>query len=111
MQFRRHRKDDLLKIIVDALNNDSWNVSFLNDSNLHPFILRIEKDNEQHDIKIYVWNLTHGGGAARATDEYRIQITGVDQFLPLEGGKVLILGWWKEGEVFAGFDFNSHKKK
>jgi len=56
-----------------------------------------------------VWNLTHGGGKARPTDEYRIQITGVNQFEQEIGGKTLILGWWKEGEVFAGFDFNKHK--
>ncbi|MDZ7724893.1 MAG: HNH endonuclease [candidate division KSB1 bacterium] len=59
-------------------------------------------------MKIYIWNLTHGGGSKRPTDEYRIQITGIDRFVPEYDGKTLILGWWKEGEVFAGFDFKRH---
>jgi len=57
---------------------------------------------------VYVWHLTHGGGKARPKNEYRIQITGVDHFEPLHGGKTLILGWWKDAEVFAGFDVRKH---
>lgn len=41
-------------------------------------------------------------------EEYRIQITGIDQFEAEPDGKTLILGWWREGEVFAGFDFSKH---
>jgi putative restriction endonuclease len=44
----------------------------------------------------------------RPADEYRIQITGVNQFEPEPNGKTLILGWWREGEVFAVFDYNKH---
>ncbi|MDB2606979.1 HNH endonuclease [Zobellia sp.] len=108
MSFRRHRKGDLLNKITTALIDDGWNVLYLHDTSYHPFIFRIYKGDEKYDIKIYVWNLTHGGGSARPEDEYRIQITGVDQFLLQEDGKVLILGWWEEGGVFAGFDFNFH---
>jgi len=52
--------------------------------------------------------MTHGGGAARPEDEYRIQITGADHFEPEPGGKTLILGWWDEAGVFAGFDYRKH---
>lgn len=52
--------------------------------------------------------MTHGGGVKRPADEYRIQITGVSHFEQEPNGKTLILGWWREGEVFAGFDFNKH---
>ncbi|WP_343633425.1 HNH endonuclease [Fluviicola sp.] len=110
MPYSRHRKNDLLNKIINALNDDGWNVLFLHDPRDHPFDLRIFNENETHDIKIYVWNLTHGGGAARAADEYRIQITGVNQFESFQNGKVLILGWWDEGQVFAGFDFNFHRE-
>lgn len=41
-------------------------------------------------------------------DEYRIQITGVTRFEQREGEKTLILGWWEQVGVFAGFDFNHH---
>lgn len=52
--------------------------------------------------------MTHGGGRARPADEYRIQITGVSRFEPEPGGKTLILGWWDEAGVFAGFDYQKH---
>ena len=108
MAFRRHQKGPLLDLIVQSLYDDGWNVTYLHDPQFHPFILRIYKDEIKVDVRIYVWNLTHGGGAARAADEYRIQITGVDQFEAQENGLTLILGWWEQGGVFAGFDYNFH---
>lgn len=104
----RHRKFDLLDIIIQGIRDDGWSIIYLSDHKFHPFRLKIYRGEESHDVRIYVWNLTHGGGARRPADEYRIQITGVDQFEPEPNGKTLILGWWKEGEVFAGFDFNKH---
>ncbi|WP_425391492.1 HNH endonuclease [Ekhidna sp.] len=108
MSFRKHRKQDLLNLIINAISDDGWNILYLHDPAFHPFILRIFKNGVSHDLTIYIWNLTHGGGSARAADEYRIQITGVERFENLGNGKVMILGWWEEGGVFAGFDFNYH---
>src|SRR6266496_904566 len=104
----RHNKYDLLEKIVSAVNDSGWNVAYLEDIKQHPFYLQVYRDNESYRVKIYVWHLTHGGGKARPKDEYRIQITGVDQFEPLQGGKTLILGYWKEVDVFAGFDVRKH---
>lgn len=104
----RHRKYDLLEIIIQGIRDDGWNIIYLSDTKFHPFRFRIYRDNESHDIKIYVWNLTHGGGSQRPVDEYRIQITGTEKFEQEVDGKTLILGWWKEGDVFAGFDYNKH---
>ena len=65
-------------------------------------------------VLVYIWNLTHGGGARRPADEYRIQITGISgpagvpQFEAETGNKTLILGWWSEADVFAGFDYAFH---
>ena len=59
-------------------------------------------------IRVYIWNVSHGGGAARPADEYRIQVTGLSQFIPEQGGKTLILGWWDEVGVFVGFDYTRH---
>jgi len=108
MAARRHRKHDLLDKIVQSINDDGWNVIYLSDPKFHPFRLKLFREKEAYNIRIYIWNLTHGGGAARPVDEYRIQITGVDQFEAEPDGKTLILGWWDEGSVFAGFDFNKH---
>lgn len=98
----------MLEIILQAVRDDGWNILYLSDPKFHPFRLKIYNETESYNIRIYIWNLTHGGGKARPADEYRVQITGVNQFDQEMGGKTLILGWWNEGEVFAGFDFNKH---
>ncbi|MFA6403490.1 MAG: hypothetical protein WCX31_17995 [Salinivirgaceae bacterium] len=78
MAAKRHRKFDLFDKIIQAINDDGWNVLYLSDPAYHPFRLKIYKDKESFNIRIYIWNLTHGGGAQRPADEYRVQITGVD---------------------------------
>lgn len=104
----RHRKYDLLEIIVHSINDCGWNVLYIGDISQHPFILKIYNNEESYLLRIYVWNLTHGGGAARPKDEYRIQITGTDHFEQNDSEKTLILGWWGEVGVFAGFDYRKH---
>lgn len=108
MASRKHRKFDLLDRVIQAIQDDNWNILYLTDPTLHPFRLKIYRNNENYIIKIYIWHLTHGGGSARPADEYRIQITGIEQFEPEPGGKTLILGWWDDGDVFAGFDLFKH---
>lgn len=107
----KHRKYDLLDIIVHSINDSGWNVLYISDISQHPFLLKIYNNEESYLLRIYIWNLTHGGGAARAVDEYRIQITGVDHFEEKQGEKTLILGWWGDVGVFAGFDYNKHTGK
>lgn len=107
----KHRKYDLLDIIVQSINDSGWNVLYVSDISQHPFVLKIYKDEESYLLRIYVWNLTHGGGAARSADEYRIQITGADHFEQKVGEKTLILGWWGAVGVFAGFDYTKHTGK
>lgn len=104
----RHRKFDLLNNLVQAVNESGFNVLYVSDTDDHPFLLKIYNDHESYLLLIYIWNLTHGGGAARPADEYRIQITGVNRFEQRQGEKTLILGWWDQVGVFAGFDFNHH---
>lgn len=104
----RHNKYDLLNQIINAVHDSGWNVVYLESIDQHPFNLQIYRENESYKVRVYIWHMTHGGGRARPKDEYRIQITGVDHFEPLPGGKTLILGWWQEAEVFAGFDVRKH---
>jgi putative restriction endonuclease len=103
-----HRKYDLLDIIVQSINDCGWNILYVGDISQHPFVLKIYNGEESYHLRVYIWNLTHGGGAARPKDEYRIQITGVDHFEQHTGEKTLILGWWAEVSVFAGFDYKKH---
>jgi hypothetical protein len=57
----------------------------------------------EHLVRLYIWNLSHGG-KSRSEHEFRIQITGVEQFEPEPTGRTLILGWGEKFGVFAGFD-------
>lgn len=104
----KHRKYDLLNHVVQSLNESGLNVLYVGDISEHPFALKVYNEVESYLLRIYIWNLTHGGGVARAADEYRIQITGVTRFEQREGEKTLILGWWENVGVFAGFDFSMH---
>lgn len=65
MARAKHRKFDLLDNIVQAINESGFNVLYVGDIRDHPFVLKIYNDSESYLLRIYIWNLTHGGGAAR----------------------------------------------
>lgn len=102
-------------MVEQAILDSGWSFLHLNATTEHPARYQVFKGDRSFRVKIYIWNLTHGGGAARPTDEYRIQITGLpepkgsQEFTAEPGGKTLILGWWAQIGVFAGFDYNFHK--
>jgi putative restriction endonuclease len=100
-------KQQLADIVTSSIIDAGWDVIRLNRSS-HPFRFNIYNDQEAIKVRIYIWNITHGGGHARPEHEYRIQITGFEQFEPEPDGKTLILGWWDESQLFAGFDYNKH---
>jgi putative restriction endonuclease len=109
----RHRKSDLLDIIVQSIKECNWNVLYIGDIREHPFLLNVYNgdSDKSYLLRVYVWHLTHGGGAKRPIDEYRVQITGIKRFERFQGEKTLILGWWDAGRIFAGFDFMKHSGK
>lgn len=105
----RLRKPQLLKKLLEGCRDAGWGVVILDAE--HPFKLRLFDAQNAWTIRIYIWNLTHGGGRARPVNEYRIQVTGIDPsegFLLDGAEKTLILGWWAEAEVFAAFDVTRH---
>lgn len=108
MARARHRKFDLLDNIVEAVNESGFNVLYVGDIKEHPFVLKIYNESESYLLRIYIWNLTPGGGGVgvRPVGEYRVQFTSVTHFEKQQGEKTLILGWWEQVGVFAGFDYN-----
>lgn len=101
------------KIIVQAIINafEEGNASaFLLSSgpgNPRPFI--VQQSNQTFSVWIYVWTLTHGGGAARPVNEYRIQLTGIQQPLARNpNGITLLMGYEPIVGCFAGFDVSKH---
>ena len=99
-------KPALLNHIVEAVRECNWDVLYI--SPAHPFRLNVFRDDVNHRIKIYIWNLSHGGGSARPGNEYRIQVKVREAFEEEIGWTTLLLGWWEEVGVFAGFDFRKH---
>jgi putative restriction endonuclease len=99
------KKKDLLYFISQAINESGWNIIYLNDQ--HPFRVKIFNNAENYFVKIIIYNISHGGGRARAANEYRIQIK--EPILEQESGyKTLILGYYEALQVFAGFDLSKH---
>jgi putative restriction endonuclease len=77
----------------------------------HPFHVVVSYRSAEYKARLYIWNVTHGGGAARAANEFRIQVTGVEgDIRALPGGQALVLGWDPVDEVFAAFDPKRHEK-
>ena len=96
----------LLVQILNAIEESGWKALVIDAQK--PFRLRIFRGDEKgFGVRIYIWNCTHGGGFARAKDEYRVQITGVIPNIDLNE-KTLLLGWHAGYGVFVGFDINKH---
>lgn len=106
----RLTKAHLFEKVEQAITDSGWNIIYLPSKVGNPRRIQIYKGEESYRLRIYIWNMTHGGGSARPRDEFRIQITGIDRFEAEAGGKTLILGWWDEVGVFAAFDFRKHAR-
>ena len=98
----RLTKKALIAHAVSAIAASGWTVTYLTDTGTHPVRFTMEKEGVEHTVRLYIWNLSHGG-RTRSEEEFRIQVTGIDQFEMEPGGRTLILGWGEEFGVFAGF--------
>lgn len=96
----------LLNLVVDSIAEGGWSCLIIDDNK--PFRLRVfRQEGQGFDVSLYLWNCTHGGGAKRASNEYRIQLTGtVPQQMP--DIITVILGWHAGYGVFSGFDIERH---
>lgn len=110
----RLNKQGLLAAVEAAVQESGWSFLHLSPRREHPGRYHVFCNATGYRIRVYIWNLSHGGGAQRPAHEYRIQITGIEgpsgtlQFQREIGGKTLILGWWDDVGVFAGFDYSFH---
>ena len=99
-------KPQLLEVVVQSIYSCGWQVLYLNQG--HPFELKILDGEESQRLKIIIYNLSHGGGRQRPINEYRIQFKVINITQPI-GYRTLILGYWGDVDVFAGFDNSKHK--
>lgn len=96
----------LLEQILLAVDASGWQALIIDQKK--PFRLRLFRgDGKGFNVRVYIWNCTHGGGSARAKDEYRLQITGVVPSTE-KGETSLLLAWHSGYGVFAGWDINRH---
>lgn len=95
-------KETLLELIKSAIIDSGWNFRIV--SATHPFLVYAYRNEVIERFRVYIWNITHGGGKERPADEYRIQITGVDRIDITPPLKTLLLGWDKRYKVFVGYN-------
>jgi putative restriction endonuclease len=95
--------------VLASLRDGGYIAIPLTAENANPLRVAVSRDQFEQPVilRIYAWNITHGGGSARAADEYRIQLTGEMPQL-VRGETTLVIGWSEQFEVFAGWDENIH---
>lgn len=98
-------KPELLGNVLQGLRDSGWIPVVAQDK--HPFLIRAASpDRDSFDLRVYIWNCTHGGGG-RAADEFRIQVTNaVPHIHPKE--VTVLLGWHDGTQVFAAWDIKAH---
>jgi putative restriction endonuclease len=100
----------LLKSISDALAESDASVVLISSSRKNPRRFVVQAGQNMFELWAYVWTLTHGGGAARPKDEYRIQITGIQPPFELNpSGPTILIGYEPNLQCFAGFDLDKHR--
>jgi len=105
----RLSKKQLLSKVKQAITESDWNFRVISSDRFleHPFLLEAYSSEAAETLRVYIWNITHGG-ATRAEDEYRIQITGVDKIDVTPSFKSLLIGWDNQHRVFAGFNVSRY---
>ena len=98
---------ELLNQVLRSIDESGWS-ALIRDAH-KPFRLRVYRGDEHgFDVCIYIWNCSHGGGSARSSDEYRVQVTSVVP-ASVHGETTLLLGWHPGYGVFVGFDITKHE--
>ncbi len=94
-------KPQLLDKLVSAVEDSGWSPTIIDRE--HPFKLLVSSSGISIELRVYIWNITPGGGE-RPADEYKIQITSVDRIETGTSFRTLLLGWDKRHRVFAGWN-------
>ena len=101
---------EIVTAILNAFREAGATAYYVSDRlRSHPREFQVSLNGRNHSVWIYIWSLTHGGRVS-LPDEYRIQMTSVTSPLPRNpNGYTAILGYHKDLEMFAGFDFEKHQ--
>jgi putative restriction endonuclease len=100
----------LVSTLLRAFEESGVSAVLISTAEGHPRRFLVPVGGELVEFWIYAWTLTHGGGARRPADEYRIQMTSVVSPLAMNrAGPTLLLGYEPNSECFAGFDIRKHR--
>jgi putative restriction endonuclease len=100
---------EIVDAILSGLNDSGAQAKIISPVRSHPRKFHVIYDGRSFPLWVYIWTITHGG-ATRAAEEYRIQMTTVTPPLAMNpNGPTLLLGWNPEHEVFGGFDITKHR--
>ena len=99
-------KDQLINEVKAALSRSGHRITEITGN--HPFDLLIQRpEGGDFQIRLYIWNITHGG-QSRPSDEWRIQLYGRQgQSLELHPNPEIataVLGWHDDFGIFAGWE-------
>lgn len=97
-------KAALLDRVVEGLRASGARV-LVSDSR-HPFRLVVRQGGDEVAARVYVWNLSGGGGQRRPEWERRIEITRLEWEADEQA---LVLGYDEDLDVFVAFDPEYHK--
>ncbi|MGD1047023.1 MAG: HNH endonuclease [Bacteroidota bacterium] len=101
----------LNQVLIDAFEQSGASAVLISSPAKNPRRFVVQSGQNVSEIWVYVWTLTHGGGAARPKNEYRIQLTGVTPPLDLNPtGSTILIGYEPNLQCFAGFDLGHHKR-
>lgn len=105
------RAAEIVRTIEDAFTDSAATALLVSQARAHPKRFHVTSGQASFPVWIYIWTLTHGGGAARPKNEYRIQLTSVSPPLPENpDGPTLLLGYEPNTGCFAGFDLRKHRR-
>ena len=100
----------IVQAIEEAFIDSAASAVLVSEPRGNPKRFYVMSGEASFSVWIYIWTLTHGGGAARPVDEYRIQLTSVTPPLPENpDGPTLLLGYEPDTKCFAGFDLGKHR--
>lgn len=95
--------------IIYAFEEGNASAILISSETRNPRQFIVQQSSRTFSVWIYIWTLTHGGGAARPVNEYRIQLTGIQQPLTRNPhGVTLLMGYEPLIGCFAGFDVSKH---
>ena len=100
----------IVKALTNAFDESDASAVLLSSVQGNPRRFVVQHGRNTFEVWIYIWTLTHGGGAARPQNEYRIQLTNVQAPLALNPhGPTLLVGYEANTQCFAGFDLRKHQ--